>query len=1856
MLTISAVLGRLIKEYQEEVSTNDRDSRLVVPGLSDKIAQEIHESLRGNGINSYLVIGDELTPDEGKSWIRPVGLTSKRIGSFVAVACPGQLAQIQDSIRGPGGTIRDVAFSEEWPWIDSGSEAFRFNGPVLKALVSNWAESKEQREWLSKFVMKGLLPATRNYPRRAALLLEEILGKFSSSYCMGIGDVRLKMLFHTGMPFPANLDDLPLVDKLIGATTRLCERIVDRCRNEHDVRRLALLMVPEVFSKNEKKVAAGSLNVFLDALGQSKTIELGSLAFFGCWVDNPEHWLRLKTPQLEQIFEIESRQPAEITYQVECERAVISEGGDCIATFRGEDLLFSGTYKLPQDEIDSFDWTMCLTHRRILLAKESIGLAEGSFCFLLDTEKAFNNYRNGLPLKLALLSDGEVRAEKRLRLHLCGEGRPGFSLVEPSFQVVDAGVRDEDEVPDKKFETEEAVHIYLFSQLVDRPRLLDQDEEDQLLIETGKKGIWRSDDRIDPSDDSSGQIIRIIEFGEMSSVICFEARDVERGEFTLEDELRVQIAGGRGGRVKEILAIFEGEEKEIYRRLGKLNDASRRRILLASDMTNEQGWRPLLVKLFSPRYGRSGALGDYIAFRGTLGESAFNGLKLPDIADELLRKYASVRFEIINAIQDSLETGGNALEHPIYATHPVYIVGRKEETEELLVRYLRAYSAILDYVEQEREQLEWSQLFVLVYLDCAVNWDNTVLGNSILLVGPWHPLMLAKRYMVQAALVARAQRFEDRDGKDFRQLTVLLKGISGYRWIPGLHRNDRLLEPLHVSPSSDPGWHVAIKQDLGTFVAQADARTLDGVLDRIRELLGLGIPFLEGSTQDLARSSIAGFICAYPSRRSLGIRVPRGYSTNDVVSSIDGFLHAVEGPTEKGKQLPGGIHLFCVEPQLVVRAEGVNWSDPPILLYHIEDDEQCFRDMMPDIYMLAPKGEIAFRPATECYLLPRGVGNQTVFNEPLTWLTEGQTQLPISVSQEFDGPPLELEGLGEAYVGATSDACRVLPNRAVIARSVNLPKSLACPWAVSPGGGLDPAIFVKYVRDGASRSIQDRALWDYKVDIGNSQNTYYVLSAIPKGFEIAVNGFFDNNDVASKFIEELGALGISIGGEALKSGRHALGVIGLVGTTRLISGTGGNGRGAFRQDENCVGFLIPVDSFESFFKTQADEHTRRTDLLAIQLVLPVQEKDNLGIYVCGIESKFISRTLSQPRAIEALKQAQASVEQFRALVEVSLGQGAMPERLGLLAILRFGLRISSPSRQVEIQKWINTEQRVFQAVLQGHYEYRQAVYDAVVVSTEGQLLGTPEANTLPGGMWIRINHGHWPGVSDTPQLAEIREQVSHLFGIQCKTFGQQEDGEELSLSGGDDHGPSPAIISPNEQSGEQPNTLTETVHTQLEVLDTGSQATGNSQESSPIDQKKTQNLLKKIFLGVDDARRPVFFDPQSPIDPLDNLNLMVSGSSGTGKTQLLKYLVCKIREQGKKVLILDFKNDFASDPVFANRASLERVFVSFDGILFNPLIPSPVQHPGTGELLVQVGQHISGISSVLKRTYGLGVQQQVAVKNAIVKAFAAKGIPTTGTSKFNPSMHFPDLGNVGKLLWSANPQAYNRLDPLFTLDLFRPSHRRDSFEALVNRSIILDLSQIPSEEIRNTLAELVVLSAHAYYNVQPHSGAIRQVLVFDEAHRVLGSSFMTSLVRECRAYGVGTILSSQYPADFPGEISSSMATKVLHGNGRDADKVKAIVQLIGCAGREADVSNLDRFQTFVDNRHTPHTLIRTMNYPLYLVWSLLMQQGKFALDEIANFEGIDSDKLPISNLVRQLEQLGLAEEQGDYLHLLRSYE
>ena len=978
---------------------------------------------------------------------------------------------------------------------------------------------------------------------------------------------------------------------------------------------------------------------------------------------------------------------------------------------------------------------------------------------------------------------------------------------------------------------------------------------------------------------------------------------------------------------------------------------------------------------------------------------------------------------------------------------------------------------------------------------------------------------------------------------------------------------------------------------------------------------------------------------------TVSVHVSKGYASEEVVRGIHQELHYPEGPRELGEKLPGGVRIY-IEEELGDIAN-VRWSDPPIVVHQLSNSMPPNRQIADentrglDIFALAPPDRrTRYTGSSPIDLgVPRGTEMNAVFSVPLQWLTEGRSQVPTGVVYEHD--LLNEEGTADTVGGIFARlqglVCSFSEYPIATVYDIGLPHQLSAPWMVFPGEDIDPAILVKYVRDGHKREIEKRALWDYELDITGERGTFYVLSKIPRGFRGALANFFGGAELGDDLLVELGSIGIAIGNEVFRSGRHALGVVGLVGAVRLLAAELQDGPPPLQCNGLTMSFVIPVDSFPSFFGASDQSDGRRTDLLAVRItVLGSDEDKRLIISGCGVESKLVSGTCATALVRSALTQATSTSNEFADLVKTSLGRGGMPERLALIEILAFGLSIANTNEDQAGADLIRWEQEAIKAVLDGRYIYERPEHDAIVVSTEGRLEGAAECKFIDGSMWIRLTKTHWPGLGDSPSIREIREKLRKNF-----EFPKSDDGPFTQVKTPTRKASMEKVLSNRLTAGEEQVVERELPTSKEITIDRTEQY--RNEPSSP---------LTGILIGVSPSRKPIYYDPQHVSDPLNNANLMVTGSSGTGKTQFLKYLICKVREQGKKVLVLDFKNDFASDSVFCEKAELKTCFVPFDGLPFNPLIPYPIRHPRSGEEFIQSSQYITGIASVLGGTYGLGVQQKAAVKRAIEAAFASNLISTKAPMPFSRDLSFPDFSGIGEILEETNPLAFNRLDPLFTLGLFRPEYQASSFYGLTEQSTVLDLSQIPSDEVKNTLAQLIVLCAHSYFNAQPHPDNVGQFLVFDEGHRVLASQYVHRLVRECRAYGVACVLSSQYPSDFSRDISASMATKVVHGNGADEARVKKIAELLGLQQERMAIARLQRFEAVLDNQHYSNEFLRTMNYPLYLVWSALQERGAATLDELSRTKGLVVSKLPISNLALQLESLGLAERKNGQVRLL----
>ncbi|MBB6215076.1 hypothetical protein HNQ80_001165 [Anaerosolibacter carboniphilus] len=420
-----------------------------------------------------------------------------------------------------------------------------------------------------------------------------------------------------------------------------------------------------------------------------------------------------------------------------------------------------------------------------------------------------------------------------------------------------------------------------------------------------------------------------------------------------------------------------------------------------------------------------------------------------------------------------------------------------------------------------------------------------------------------------------------------------------------------------------------------------------------------------------------------------------------------------------------------------------------------------------------------------------------------------------------------------------------------------------------------------------------------------------------------------------------------------------------------------------------------------------------------------------------------------------------------------------------------------------------------------------------------------------------------------------------------------------------------------------------------------------------IKDKKQAKADVKVLLGVLDSvgNKLVYYDPKRPGKNLANMNVMITGSSGKGKTQLLKSMIMQLRKQGVQFLIFDFKNDFSNDPTFFEMGNFNYVNLERYGIPYNPLIP-PLKEDH-GDRYYNIGMHINAIVSVFgKSLNSFGTQQESNVKQAIKDVFTTRGIESEGIIDYKEDLVFPILNEIKDILKESDVKAYNRIEPFFSLNLFTEKYRNKSLKDLLSDSYVFNLSQIQNDEIKNAIARLIVESSHQYLNTLSHSQRLKNVFVFDEAHRILdakNSEAITDLVLECRAYGLAMWLSSQYPSHYPPEVHGSLETKILHGNDTDTDKVKAIKKISGFDGEDKKIQDLGLFESIFYNSHYGTKFIKTMAYPHLLVVSHLVYNGdtEYPTDQI---KGVNQERL--EEMVNYLVEMDVVKIENGYLKLV----
>ena len=135
--------------------------------------------------------------------------------------------------------------------------------------------------------------------------------------------------------------------------------------------------------------------------------------------------------------------------------------------------------------------------------------------------------------------------------------------------------------------------------------------------------------------------------------------------------------------------------------------------------------------------------------------------------------------------------------------------------------------------------------------------------------------------------------------------------------------------------------------------------------------------------------------------------------------------------------------------------------------------------------------------------------------------------------------------------------------------------------------------------------------------------------------------------------------------------------------------------------------------------------------------------------------------------------------------------------------------------------------------------------------------------------------------------------------------------------------------------------------------------------------------------------REIWFDPQAPEDRLPNPHMMITGETGSGKTQATKAILADMRPFDVPALILDFKDDY-SEPVYAETEGFNVYDPSDQSLPFNPL--APAVDPRSGR--VNPTHHLHQLTDIIKRIYRLGDQQAYRLREAMKTVYENAGVPT----------------------------------------------------------------------------------------------------------------------------------------------------------------------------------------------------------------------------------------------------------------------
>ena len=1137
-----------------------------------------------------------------------------------------------------------------------------------------------------------------------------------------------------------------------------------------------------------------SLDLLLDG-ALELGVESGLLAFRGGLGNGSssasiEAWSALDVDRLQKLFGVGEKEAVQCTASLPDGNGIVSTDGKHVAIFEGAPLVLNIAVKIGSDRFTSGDFKIRCKRRQRLLDEKGCAEAEFQSTTAIPPNE-LTPIRSRHSLAIQLVRFEQVVSEARVYVHVCGTTRPAMGVFEPGFKVVDLlesepESTDSDDSESVKFTFREPVRVQVLDwRATDSCSVTADDEILPLDVAehptSGESGTTRYTLReaIDVENFSGARVDLRIEASDLRRDVTLSGEDIEPGEFTLEDEFRVATATSSTARLRRVLPFFHGHGDLVLPKLGELDAASRRRMHLGREFEKPDGWKPVLLDFVEAADVENNEL---IArpFWKTAGSSLplLRDTEPTDAFNATLAQYVQCRDTVIRMARNYVQEYATPSERPLYIIAPICVARDDAAIETAISHYLNAFSAVLSLLRDSN--LSPGEVFTLVHLDSVVleraRGDDNLFDLRVSLLGPWHPLVVAKRFMVQHWILAAAEG-DGRLAKQHRRLASLFERVDGFRVIPGFDADSLGRDLSFAFPMSDPGWHLAVGSRAFSAMAGRTSGSLRNFGEKLRRSLGLRSFLYLAGTDLWSDSFVRSFQRSHPSRRQLGLRLSRGLDARPVVDSCARLLADQRSRSGRlGALLPGGIHLF-LEERLDER-QPLPWQQPAVFVYEALQDAACYNNFAPDILLVPQTAEVglAWLPGRteEALTVPRGRGRGAVFSMPLVDLASDRHGLPVSRTLESseggaDGCH-EHEGacegdvttVGEGYRNALASidalASQVRSRRPALVQELGLPPSLRCDWTVLPGAHVDAGALATYIAGRGALEEEERALWDYRLDVGRTVRSYFIVCKVPKSVQssLIAKSLGLGPEDASSSLRELAEVGFAVG-ETMRSGKAAVGVLGVVGALRLARAAWAAGDANGRRW--CT-VLLPVDGITDLLVAPPKLGTtsKRADLLAINLAWKIDGPPSLTVSPCAIECKYVSATYPASTVQDALEQAAATYQIVSQLLSLAGSDAGLHARLALCHVLRFGLRLLAARGDLTMAD----ERTILEATLSGSFDIVPPKSPTVLMTTSCGLTGEGAVDVRADGWWVQLTADSWP--REIPSRSDpIVQQLSKVF-------------------------------------------------------------------------------------------------------------------------------------------------------------------------------------------------------------------------------------------------------------------------------------------------------------------------------------------------------------------------------------------------------------------------------------------------------------------------------------------------------------